>query len=237
MKSELMAYSAEYNLQLTEKQGDLLLRYMDLFLETNKKFNLSAIRDPQEVLVKHILDSLIIARMSQLDGIDRLLDLGTGGGFPGIPIKICYPNIKTILLDSVAKKLKFVKEAALTLGLKDLSFEHMRAEDAGHLAYLRDSQQVITARSVAYLPILVEYSLPLLEIGGSLVAAKLRGDGSELREAEKAIHILGGKMAAQHFYNLPNDTEQRQVLVVEKIRRTPNKYPRKPGLAKKTPII
>lgn len=224
-------------LGLTEAQLGTLSAYIQAFSQANRHTNLSAIRDKKDIWLKHVYDSLLIGSRLPPKKEARLLDLGTGGGFPGIPIKILRPDLSVTFMDSVAKKLRFIQEASQSLKIDGLFFEHCRAEDGGRDPRLRASFDFVLARSVAYLPTLVEYSLPFLKEEGLLLAGKLRGNGQELKDALPAMDKLGAKLVAQHFYQLEAGQEERQVLIIKKIRPTPKGYPRKVGLAKKKPIL
>ena len=225
----------KYNVHISDAQTALLSTYAQLFMETNKMMNLSAIRDPQEVENKHFLDSLIIASYLDLKEKDRILDLGTGGGFPGVPIKILYPEVEILFLDSVRKKLEFIRASCERMGLEGTEFLHVRAEDAGRDPELRASVDVVVARAVAYLPVLLESAAPLIKVGGYLAAAKSLGE-EELAESKRAMQLLGMKLETQYAYQLPGSEEKRQVLILRKTAATPKKYPRKAGIPKKSPL-
>lgn len=225
----------KYNVHLSESQQRLLQEYSSLFQKTNEMMNLSAIRAPKEVEIKHFLDSLIIASYLGLSGNERVLDLGTGGGFPGVPIKVLYPGTKVYFLDSVRKKLEFIRSSCDQMGLEETEFLHLRAEDAGHDPELRASMDVVVARAVAYLPVLLEYAAPLIKVGGCLAAAKLQKD-QELEESKGAMQVLGMKLESQNSYRLPGSDETRQVLILRKTAPTAKKYPRRAGVPKKSPL-
>ena len=225
-----------YNIHMSAQQHSQLQLYMDRFCEMNQSMNLSAIRSPGEIEDKHFLDSLIIGSYLQDRKKKRILDLGTGGGFPGVPIKILYPEAEVYFLDSVRKKLSFIRTACEEMGLKDVYFLHSRAEDAGRNPEYRASMDMVVARAVAFLPVLLEYAAPLLRQGGVLVAAKqISSEG--LAAAAYAMGELSMRLVQQEVYKLPDSTEERQVLIFEKTAKTPKKYPRKAGIPKKTPLM
>jgi 16S rRNA (guanine527-N7)-methyltransferase len=227
--------AGDYNIHLEEGQLHQLEEYSTLFQKTNDVMNLSAIRSPKEVETKHFLDSLIIAKHLELSGDESVLDLGTGGGFPGVPIKVLYPHAKVYFLDSVRKKLDFIRLSCKKLDLDETYYLHLRAEDAGHNPELRESMDVVVARAVAYLPVLLEYAAPLIKVGGYLAAAKLQGD-QELEDAKQAMQVLDMKLESQKTYCLPGSDELRQVLIIRKTAPTDKKYPRKAGTPKKSPL-
>lgn len=231
----LSKYIEQYNIQITEKQLSQLDEYNSHFQNTNKVMNLSAIREPKQIEIKHFLDSLIIASYIKLIGNESVLDLGTGGGFPGLPLRIMNPKIEMYFLDSVNKKLDFIRNNCEEMGLNHVHFLHMRAEDAGRVEELREKMDIVVARAVAYLPVLLEYAAPLLKIGGLLVAAKMN-TAEELKESQTALKELGMVIDQQHLYTLPGSKDERQVLILRKIKETPSKYPRKAGTPKKSPL-
>ncbi|QRN85086.1 16S rRNA (guanine(527)-N(7))-methyltransferase RsmG [Clostridia bacterium] len=225
----------KYNIQIDSDQLSQLSEYNIRFQNINKVMNLSAIREPKQIEIKHFLDSLIIAKYINLKEGESLLDLGTGGGFPGLPIKVMYPEAKVYFLDSVRKKLDFIRTSCEEMGINNVQFLHMRAEDAGQDEDLREKMNVVVARAVAYLPVLVEYAAPLLQVGGLLVAAKMNSI-VEIEESRRAIKELGMVLEEQHLYTLPEGEEERQVLILRKVTESPKKYPRKAGIPKKSPL-
>jgi len=210
-------------------------QFFHLFQAVNAQMNLSSIRNPNEVEMKHFLDSLLLAHYGQIGQQKQLLDLGTGGGFPGIPIKIQHPMMHVSFLDSVKKKLAFVREACYKLHIDEVSFCDLRAEEAGRGLW-RSSQDVVVARAVAYLPVLLEYAIPLLRVGGTLVAAKIDRDDEERRDSQKALRLLGAELTSVHRYSIPDAKESRQVLVIYKHRATDDRFPRAVGVPAKSPL-
>lgn len=221
------------NITLTDTQINQFIKYYELLTETNKVMNLTALTEPKDVAVKHFIDSLLAYDPAMHN--TTVADVGTGAGFPGVPLKIFDPTIKLTLLDSLAKRLKFLDTLTAELGLQNVTTVHARAEDAGKDKNLREQFDFVTARAVARLNVLVEFCLPLVKVGGKFVAMK--GDAQdEIDEAENAIKLLGGKIAKMKNIKLPNLEDKRTLVIIEKIKTTPNKYPRKAGTATKEPL-
>ena len=218
---------------LTERQIDQFVRYYELLTETNKVMNLTALTESEDVAVKHFIDSLTVYDGAMHNA--TLADVGTGAGFPGVPLKIYDSSIKITLLDSLAKRLKFLETLTGELGLQNIVRIHARAEDGGRDKKLREQFDFVTARAVARLNVLAEFCLPLVKVGGRFIAMK--GEAAEeIREAEQAIALLGGRIAGIKDIKLPNLADRRTLVIVEKIKTTPNKYPRKAGMAAKEPL-
>ena len=209
--------------------------YFELLTETNKVMNLTALTSPEEVSVKHFIDSLLCYDEKLMKG-KRLVDVGTGAGFPGIPLLIYDPSIKITLLDSLEKRLKFLQSTVKQLQLPEVSFEHMRAEDAGRNKKLRGQFDVAVSRAVARLSVLAEYCLPLVKKDGFFIALKGSRYKEEITEAEEAVRILGGNLTSVKEFELPGLNDERAVIVIRKIKDTPPAYPRKAGLPAKKPL-
>lgn len=209
--------------------------YFDLLTETNKVMNLTALTSPQDVAVKHFIDSLLCYDENLMKG-KKLIDVGTGAGFPGIPLKIFDPSLQLILLDSLEKRLKFLQTVVKKLQMADVCFVHMRAEDAGRHKTLRGKADVAVSRAVARLSVLAEYCMPLVRKGGFFVALKGSKYKEELAEAEKAVHILGGSVTSVKEVELPGLNDGRAIIVIRKIKDTSPAYPRKAGLPGKNPL-
>ena len=222
-------------LEFTEKQLEQFSLYFDLLIETNKVMNLTAITEPEEVAVKHIIDSLLAYDEKIFPG-KLLADVGTGAGFPGIPLKIYCPELKVVLLDSLAKRLKFLEAVIEKLGLKDISCVHLRAEDAGQNKNHREKYDLVTARAVARLSVLSEYCLPLVKVGGYFIAMKGSKFKEEIFEGNTAVGILGGEIISAEEVKLPGLDDGRAIIRIRKIKKTPAKYPRKAGLPEKQPL-
>ena len=221
---------------LTQTQLLQFGRYFDLLTETNKVMNLTALTSPQDVAVKHYIDSLLFYDKQLMQG-KKVIDVGTGAGFPGIPLKIYDPSLKNlILLDSLEKRLKFLQETVNALQLSGVSFEHKRAEDAGRDKKLRAQFDIAVSRAVARLSVLAEYCLPLVKNNGFFVALKGSKYKEELLEGEAALRILGGKVTSVKEVKLPGLDDERAIIVIRKIKDTPAMYPRKAGLPGKNPL-
>lgn len=219
--------------EISQKQADNFYKYMELLLEWNKKMNLTAITEPEEVILKHFVDSLTI--IPYLNEKNTILDVGTGAGFPGIPLKILEEDKEFTLLDSLNKRIIFLQSVIGELNLKNIQAVHGRAEE--YIREKREYYDIATSRAVAKLNVLLEYMLPFVKVGGSCICMKSFEIDEELKDAEKAIEILGGKIEKVDEITLPNTDIQRKIVVIKKIKSTPNKYPRKAGMPSKEPIL
>lgn len=219
--------------QLTDLQKSQFCQYGDLLLEWNQKLNLTRIVEPEEVILKHFIDSMVLAK--HIQGI-RLADLGTGAGFPGVPLKILRPDLKVILVDSLKKRLDFLDVVIQTLGLSEIQTVHARAEDFGRQSKYRGYFETVCSRAVARLPVLLEYALPALKSNGLFLAAKGIQAENEVAEAEKALQVLGGKVETIEHYSLGEVAEHRAVILIRKVKQTPAQFPRKAGTPAKKPI-
>ena len=230
----LNKYLKEINIELKKEQTEKFYKYMNLLLEWNEKINLTAITEPEEVILKHFVDSLTISKYIEKDS--KLVDMGTGAGFPGIPLKILRDDIEITLADSLNKRINFLNEVIKELNLKNIQTVHTRAEEFGKNKKYRESFDIATSRAVANLSTLSEYLIPLVKPSGKTICMK----GSEIKEevemARKAIEILGGKIEQKESFNLPNSDMKRNVIIIKKVKNTPAKYPRKPGMPAKEPI-
>ncbi|WP_071141713.1 16S rRNA (guanine(527)-N(7))-methyltransferase RsmG [Acidaminococcus timonensis] len=230
---EQAAQAAGYS--LTETQLDQFGTYADLLLETNKSLNLTAITDPDEVAVKHMVDSLLVYNKEKFHN-HTIVDVGTGAGFPGLPLKIYDPGMRVTLIDSLQKRLNFLQQVVDTLGLGQVRCTHARAEDAGKDPALREKFDVAVARAVAALPVLAEYCLPLVRVGGVFYAMKGSKYREEVDAAHHAVEVLGGKITEVRPVQLPGLEDHRAIITIEKVRPTPKQYPRKAGVASKRPL-
>ena len=231
----LISKGKEAGLSFSEKQLEQFSLYFDLLIETNKVMNLTAITEPEEVAVKHIIDSLLAYDEKVFPG-KLLADVGTGAGFPGIPLKIYCPELKVVLLDSLAKRLKFLDNVIETLGLKDITCVHLRAEDAGQNKDHREKYDLVTARAVARISVLSEYCLPRVKQGGYFIAMKGSKFVEEIAEGRTAVGILGGEIISAEEVKLPGLDDGRAIIRIRKIKKTPVKYPRKAGVPEKQPL-
>jgi 16S rRNA (guanine527-N7)-methyltransferase len=200
------------------------------------RFNLTAIRDPQEIQVKHFLDSLTCLQVMGEKSYGRLIDVGTGAGFPGIPIKIVQPKLQLTLVESVGKKAEFCRHAVNILNLQGVEVVQERAEALGQDLSYREQYDWAVARAVAILPVLTEYLLPLVRVGGSMLAMKGESGPAEAHTAEHAIKMLGGHLRQLLPVTLPGVAEERYLVVIDKVAATPDAYPRKVGIPAKRPL-
>jgi 16S rRNA (guanine527-N7)-methyltransferase len=225
-----------FNVHLTGRQVLSLITYERELMEWNQKFNLTAIRDQEAIRTKHFLDSLSCVQAWQAHPPNRLVDIGTGAGFPGIPLKIIYPGMKITLVESVGKKAMFCQHIVRVLGLENVEVIQARAEDLGQKAEHREKYDWAVARAVAQMNVLMEYLLPLVKIGGTALAQKGESAPAEAQEAEKAMKLLGGKLKQLLPVNLPGVADDRYLVLVDKVAATPPMYPRKAGVSAKTPL-
>lgn len=225
-------------LNLNEEQQKKISIYCDKILEWNEKINLTAIKDREMFRVKHIEDSLSCIQLPEYDNAKRVADLGTGGGFPGIPLAIASPEKDFVLIDSLRKRLKIIDDLCEELDIKNVMTVHARAEELGNDKEHREKYDVCVSRAVARLNVLVEWGLPLVKLNGAMIAFKGLKAEEEVEEAKKAIKILGGRLDRIYKYSLESEEAQSHSLVIiKKENNTPKKYPRKPGKAKEAPII
>lgn len=234
--SELLEKGAQqYEKTLTKQQIEQFTNYMELLKDWNKKINLTAIEDDREIIIKHFIDSMSILPYVQ-DKEQKLIDVGTGAGFPGIPLKIANKNIEVTLLDSLEKRVKFLNEVINSIKISKIKAVHGRAEDMGISNIHREKYDIAVARAVANLPVLLEYCLPFVKINGVFIAMK-GSNTEEFDNCSKALDILGGKIEKIEKMELPFTNIERNVVVVRKFRQTPTKYPRKAGKPVKEPLI
>lgn len=232
LKDGLKKIGIAYN----DKMLEQFSRYYELLVEWNDKFNLTAITDPEGVVVKHFLDSLLLLKLKDLTDVNTLLDLGTGAGFPGIPIKIVYPQLKLSLVDSVNKKVQFLNVVASELGLDNVQCIHSRAEDLAKDLEHREKYDIVVSRAVSNLATLSEYCIPFVKVGGIFTSYKSADYEMELEDAKNAINLLGGTIEAIEVIPLPASDINRAYIFIRKINHTANKFPRKAGMPLKNPL-
>lgn len=225
-----------FHVHLTARQVMALINYERELIEWNQKFNLTAIRDVESIRTKHFLDSYSCVLTWKANPPLRLVDVGTGAGFPGLPLKIIYPNMHVTLVESVGKKAMFCQHIISKLGLEDVEVIHARAEEVGQNPAHRETYDYAVARAVANLNILSEYLLPLVKIGGTMLSQKGESGPAEAQSAEKAMKLLGGKLKQLIPVNLPGVADDRYLVLVDKVAATPPKYPRNAGMAAKSPL-
>lgn len=226
---------AEKGIQLTDQQMTQFERYYQLLVEWNEKMNLTAITEKKDVYLKHFYDSLTLAFDGDFSKNGTLCDVGSGAGFPSIPLKIVFPELQITIVDSLNKRITFLTELTKELGIT-ANLYHDRAETFGQNPQFRASFDYVTARAVARLNVLAELCLPLVKQEGYFYALKAAKSEEELMEAKQAIALLGGKFIKEYTVELPNVTDKRHILMIQKKKVTPKKYPRKPGLPNKQPI-
>ena len=239
----LESHSDEISVPLSAEEIRAFQVYATMLKEKNKVMNLTAVDDDKGIAMKHFIDSLTLCpyireEEAKVKGgkIFTFIDVGTGAGFPGLPVKISCPELSVTLMDSLEKRLNFLNEVITALGLKDCTTVHSRAEDAGRNKKYREKYDIVTARAVARLSVLAEYCLPLVKVGGVFLAMKSHSEEEE-QDAAKAIALLGGTIEKSDTFKLPGTDMERTIIVVRKIRPTPARFPRKAGTPSKTPIV
>lgn len=226
----------EFHITLNEKQLLQFMTYYEMLIEWNKVMNLTAITDFDEVMKKHFIDSLSLIKAYDVSKKVSVIDIGTGAGFPGIPLKIAFPDLKVTLLDSLNKRVNFLQAVIDELELKEIDAIHGRAEDFAKKGKLREQYDLCVSRAVANLSTLSEYCLPYVKIGGKFISYKSEKISEESESAKNAIAILGGKIEEQVEFTIPDSDIYRNLFVIQKCKETPNKYPRKAGLPSKEPL-
>lgn len=229
--------AALFKIQLSPEQAAQFDTYARELVAWNEKLNLTAITDPEGIQVRHFLDSLSVALSVPMTPGKRLIDVGTGAGFPGLPLLIAFPSIQVTLMEATGKKLTFLEHIVKTLGLQGAQMLHARAEEAGHLPPHRAAYDVAVARAVARLPSLVEYLLPLVKVGGRCIAMKGDSAQEEANDSKRALSTLGGRVLRIDKVQLPGVAETHYLIVIEKITPTPSMYPRQPGTPTRKPIL
>lgn len=224
------------HIQLDEDQIKKFHCYYELLVEWNKVMNLTGITEYDEVNEKHFIDSLSIIKLLDLSNIKNVIDIGSGAGFPGVPLKIAFPHLKIVLLDSLQKRVRFLNEVINEIGLDDIIVLHGRAEDYARSPEYREQFDLCVSRAVANLSVLSEYCIPYVKVGGRFIAYKSGNIQEELRQSEMAIKILGGVTENVEKFNLPLSDIERTLISVRKKKNTGKKYPRKAGMPGKNPI-
>lgn len=235
--SEIKEVFDKMHIELPDGALELLNRYYEMLIDTNKVMNLTTITEYSEVVIKHFADSAAIGCITDMNGNIDVIDVGTGAGFPGIVLKIVYPQLSVVLLDSLNKRVNFLKNVITELGLTDISAIHGRAEDIARNKDYREKFDLCVSRAVANMSSLSEYCLPFVKVGGRFIPYKADGCDEEVKTASKAVNILGGKILKIESYVIPDTDICRKFVVIDKLRNTSAKYPRKAGLPTKEPLV
>ena len=236
--AEILKKAAEeYGISLSETQLQQFDRYQELLVEWNQKMNLTALTEPKDVAIKHMIDSVSVYDEKWFSEGMSVIDVGTGAGFPGLPLKILCPSLKVTLLDSLNKRVKFLEAVVSELGLSDIVCVHARAEEAARQKQYREKFDAVVSRAVARLPILAEYDLPFVRVGGFFAAMKGAKYEEEAEEAKKAVKLLGGGEPVLREIKLPELEDKRGIIYIRKEKKTPSVYPRKAGTPEKNPIL
>ena len=233
----LAARADEAGIPLTAEQIGQFSVYNEMLLDWNTRMNLTALTAPEDVAVKHIIDSLTAYDAALFDGARTLIDVGTGAGLPGIPLAVYAPHLTVTLLDSLNKRVRFLTEVTAAMGLQNVRCIHARAEEAARTAEHRAAYDIVVSRAVARLPVLLEYTLPFVRVGGTLLALKGRAYAEEQKEARRAAEVLGGGRISARPVHLPGLDDVRAILMVTKERQTPAAYPRGGGAPTRRPLL
>lgn len=233
-EEEMSKKSKILGVRFSVEQIEQFYKYMNLLIEWNEKMNLTAITEPKEIILKHFIDSLTI--LKYIDDNSKLVDVGTGAGFPGVPLSIMNPTLKITLVDSLNKRLIFLQEVVKELNLKNIEIVHARAEEFGQNKNCREKFDIATSRAVANLATLSEYLVPLVKIDGKIISMKASNAKEEINDAKKAIEVLGGKIEKIEEFDLPESDIGRTIIIIDKNKCTPAIYPRKAGTPAKEPI-
>lgn len=227
----------EKGITLNDIQVEQFRKYFELLVEWNEKMNLTAITDEPSVYLKHFFDSISASFYEDFSGPFSVCDVGAGAGFPSIPLKICFPDLNVTIVDSLNKRIQFLTNLSKELNLSNVQFVHARAEEFGQNNEYREKYDIVTARAVARLSVLSELCVPLVKVGGRFIAMKAASASDELKDAMKALNVLGSEKSAEYSFHLPIENSERTLYVFSKTKSTPKRYPRKPGIPNKTPII
>lgn len=226
----------EINLEISEYQIEQFINFYHFLIEKNKVMNLTGITEPKEVIIKHFVDSLSIVKIVDMNRYNSMIDMGTGAGFPGIPIKIMFPELNVVLMDSLNKRINFLKEASDMIDLHNIEFVHGRAEELGRNKLYREKFDLCVSRAVANLSTLSEYCLPFVNVGGSFVCYKSGNSDDEIDQAAHAIDLLSGKIVDRLDFVLPNSDFGRILLKIDKCSKMAKMYPRKAGTPSRNPL-
>lgn len=233
-EKEIKYYLKELNIDLSEEQITQFFDYMNLLIEWNNVMNLTGITEPKEIILKHFIDSLTV--LDKISKTSKIIDVGTGAGFPGVPIKIACPETKVVLLDSLNKRINFLNEVINKLNLKNIQTIHGRAEDLGKDKNYREKFDIAIARAVAPLNILLEYLMPFVKIGGNSICMKGSNSTEEITNSKNAIKILEGEIVNSTEFTIPKTEIKRTIIEIKKKKAVSNRFPRKAGTPSKKPL-
>lgn len=233
-KDEINKYVSDIKMSISEEENNKLYTFMNEMIETNKYMNLTAITEEKEIILKHFIDSILIKKYIKKD--EKIIDVGTGAGFPGIPLKIVCKENEFTLLDSLNKRINFINSIIDKLELNNIKAIHSRAEDAGRNQQYREKYDIATSRAVSKLNVLLEYMIPFVKVGGQCICLKGPDIDDELKDAEDAIKKLGGRIKSIEEYTLPKSDNRRTIVIIEKIKNTEKQYPRKAGTPLSKPL-
>jgi len=237
MRDMLKCKADELGVDLDDRMLDQFEMFYRLLTEKNKVMNLTSITEPEMVVDRHFIDSLSVVKCVDMRSVKTVIDVGTGAGFPAIPLKIAFPHLQITLLDSLNKRIEFLNEAINELMFDNMTAVHLRAEDAAHDRLYRQKYDLAVSRAVADLAVLSEYCLPFVRCGGKFAAYKSGSSEAEIRRAGKAIKVLGGRICATSSFDLPGTDLSRTIVAVEKTGSTAGRYPRRAGTPAKSPIL
>ena len=235
--SKFLENCEKMNLTLSTEQQKQFIRYYELLVEWNTFMNLTGITEFQEVLQKHFEDSLAVVKGTDLFSVKSVMDIGTGAGFPGLPLKIAFPHLKVVLLDSLGKRVKFLNHVIEELRLEDITAIHGRAEDFARKEEYREQFDLVVSRAVANLATLSEYCLPYVKVGGMFIPYKSGEIDEEVKGSKKAVKVLGGEIEDVVKFELPGTDIGRSFVKIHKVKNTAKKYPRKAGMPSREPIV
>ena len=234
--SKLISFLEENNYKIKDEQIQQFDKYYEALVETNKVMNLTSITEFDEVIDKHFIDSVAVISFTDFNNIDSFIDVGTGAGFPGIPLKILFPDIKAVLIDSLGKRIDFLHGIKESLGLEDIELIHTRSEDIAHEEEYRENFDLCVSRAVASLNVLSEYCLPFVKVGGGFIPYKSENCEEELKESENSLNILGGTVIQVKDMVIGVENATRRFPIIKKVSPSPEKYPRKAGKPSKKPL-
>lgn len=227
----------QHHLVVTDVMLEQFETYYQELISWNERMNLTGITEREQVYMKHFFDSASLAFFLDMTEFQRIADIGSGAGFPSIPLKIIFPHLQVTIIDSLNKRIQFLNHLISSLGLTGIDAIHARAEEAGRLAHYREQFDLVTARAVARLTVLNEFCLPFAKVGGTFAAMKGTHPQEEIDEAKYSTALLGARLQQVHAFRLPIEHSERHIIVMEKVKPTPKAYPRKPGTPLKQPLI